>query len=125
MNAVIIAGPRDLFPTDLDIRDALHFSNFRPVDVIISGYAKGVDRAAYSYAKKYDYIPITVEPRWEWWKKRGSMRVAGHERNGIMAALRPKGIILIKRRGVETPGTTNMEKQGQANAIETFTWRLS
>ncbi len=124
LDAVIIAGPRDLFPTDVNIRDALHISEFRPIDIIISGGAKGVDTRAYEYAKRHGYIPIKVEPRWDYWQERGNVKLAGHERNGVMVSLEPKGVILIKRWGMETPGTTNVQKQAQVASIPVFEWRV-
>lgn len=124
MQAVIIAGPRDLYPSHKDIRDALHFSNFRPIDTIISGAAKGVDTVALEYARVHGYVPVAVSPRWNWWRLRGSMRLAGHERNGFMLDINPKGVILMKRWGLETPGTTNMQKQANVRSVPVFEWRL-
>lgn len=107
MKSVVIAGPRDLFPTRKQVEHAISNSGFEP-DVIISGGADGVDLCAYNYAKNSrKYIAVKVEPRWDYWRDQGTVGAAGPERNKYQAKL-GDSLIIMKRIGPYSKGTASM-----------------
>jgi hypothetical protein len=113
---VIIAGPRDLWPTRKQIFEAIADSGFQP-HAIITGGAKGVDRQVYQEVRDGAlYIPITVAPRWEFWRRLFRVRVAGPERNRLMAQI-GEALIVIKRKGIDTIGTSQMMREARKAGI--------
>lgn len=116
---LIIAGPRDLYPSYPQVMKALEESGFEAT-VIISGGAKGVDTQAIKLAR---YRPlklqlIVVEAMWQHFGK-----AAGHIRNSLMAQI-ADALLVIKRKGVNTAGTNNMMKQAVEMNLEVFVYEI-
>lgn len=81
---VIIAGSRDISPSDEWISDEVEASGFE-VTELVCGMCRGVDMCAKKWA---DARGIPVKPyyaRWSYWRQAGQEGRAGPERNGWMA----------------------------------------
>lgn len=112
---VIIAGPRTFYPLTSVFVQAVAHCGF-PVEKIISGGADGVDRQAKRFAQNNELPFAEFKADWD---KYG--RKAGPIRNHQMAQ-KADALIVIKKKGEETPGTANMirtaEKRGMPIYIE-------
>jgi YspA, cpYpsA-related SLOG family len=105
IDALIIAGSRDLFPTVAEL-DALITTL---PDLLICGCAPGVDRAGYAWARSHN-IPVEYFPGWasqrDWaLAERMDKEVvhalprisnigAGNVRNGEMARVATRGVLI-------------------------------
>lgn len=121
-HALIIAGPRDLHVNHNVIFTAIEASGLNPY-IIISGAAKGVDTAAYNFAVRYGYFPIKIPARWDYWREHGKVSYAGPERNAVQAYL-GDALLVIKRAGVDTPGTTSMIKEAEKRNLPTHIYEV-
>ena len=110
---VIVAGPRDLVLLGEDIEEALAASAFR-VTEILEGAAPGVDSSAAYYAHVH-HIPCRPFPAD--WKAHG--KAAGPIRNREMAA-HADALVVIKRRGQDTPGTSSMIREAERRALPIY-----
>lgn len=118
VHALVIAGPRDLLVSDQEIENAIAETGWQPY-IIISGGARGIDTCAHNYAKRVGYFPVSVPARWDYWKSRNNMRFAGTERNRVQAYL-GDALLVIKRKGINTPGTTSMYKIAKKKGLPTY-----
>lgn len=115
---VVIAGPRDLYPTFHDIARAINLSQFSP-HMIITGGATGVDTVAYNFARYYGIQPIRMEALWDYYRKDGKRNPAGPIRNANMASV-GDALLVIKREGRHTKGTSSMLKEAGMAAIPIY-----
>lgn len=119
---VIVSGPRDFYPDEETIERALHnfkehlFSEDTEISKIIQGGASGVDSCVRLYCFRRKFPCYTYDAAWP---KHG--RKAGPIRNAKMAE-DGDALLVIKRKGAETPGTNSMiltmEKRGKPFYIE-------
>ncbi len=104
---VVIAGPRDLnFLKAFVIADAVRTSGFE-VTELVHGGASGVDRAGELWAKD---ASVPTRAFYPYWKTHG--RAAGPIRNREMAAY-ADALIVVKQKGVDTPGTSSMIREAE------------
>jgi hypothetical protein len=115
---VIIAGPRDLDVHTDTIATAILDSPFTPSAVVCGG-AKGVDAAAETFAHRYSIQPVVLRPLWSTLGKR-----AGPVRNEFMAQI-GEALLVIKRKGIDTPGTSNMIKQAKLADLPIHIYEVS
>lgn len=112
---LIIAGSRDHQPTfdEIDFYVTLFVAAMNePIEEIVSGGCRGVDRAGELWAKKKG-IPVKVFPAD--WDTHG--RAAGPIRNREMAEYADGLIAIIKGK---SRGTRNMVKEAEARDLHVF-----
>jgi len=99
---LIIAGSRDLHPTDVEITEAIDafVSDSVTIDAVLCGGAKGVDEAGAQWAKRRN---IEVETHQADWERNG--KAAGPMRNRTMAEI---GDQLLAFWDGQSKGTANM-----------------
>ena len=107
----IIAGSRSLGLAE--VNQAMECCGWTPT-VVLSGTARGVDRAGEEWAAKYD-IPIERYPAD--WKVRG--KSAGFIRN--MAMARAADALVAVWDG-ESPGTKHMIWAAESLGLRVFVW---
>ena len=107
---VIVAGPRDLVLLEETVEAALGASGFS-VGEIVEGGATGVDSSAAWYAQQrgIPYKSFCAD-----WTKHG--RAAGPIRNRQMAEY-ADALVLVKRRGADTPGTKSMTREAEKRGL--------
>ena len=115
---IVVAGPRDLVPTFEEVAEALEESGFNPT-AIVSGKSTGVDTVAIEYAKHYGIQPIEMEALWNFYRKQGNVKVAGPKRNGMMALV-GEALVVIRRKGEHTSGTSNMIEKAKEYGLPTY-----
>jgi hypothetical protein len=105
---LVVFGPRDLRPTWAEthgaIRDACAALNIRDALEIVSGGARGVDRAGEEWADSQGMEPRIFPADWP-----AHGNAAGPIRNAEMAAYADAGLCI--KTNVQTKGTTNMLEQ--------------
>lgn len=119
---VVIAGPRDLIPSEDDIRRAIEASGFSPW-AIVTGGAKGVDKKANLYARWHGYQPIEMDALWNYYRQQGKMKAAGHIRNTNMARI-GEALIVIRRKGERTRGTSNMIDKARNAGLPIYIYEI-
>lgn len=111
---LIIAGPRDLHPSRDEVGRAVAASGFEPRMEVSGGY-DGVDIAGEQWARLHAEIPFVVIPAK--WTKSGKR--AGPARNEKLAEY-GDGLLVIKRPGKETSGTSDMMSKAKATCIPVY-----
>ena len=116
---VVIAGPRDLNPTVHTVEIAVKNSGF-PLTEVAAGGASGVDEAALYYARAHNRKIRVFHPDWERAERlTGNRLAAGPIRNMRMAEY-ADALIVIKRPGPTTKGTTSMIAQAEKRGLPVY-----
>jgi hypothetical protein len=113
----IIAGSRDLlYPLDLVTRAVNSYKDMLTITCVLSGTARGIDRAGEEWAKAHN-IPIEYYPaNWDEFGK-----AAGFIRNREMA-LRADALLAVW--DGKSRGTANMIRTAALLNLETFTYKI-
>lgn len=107
---VIIAGPRDLNVSQQTMLRAVERSGFEVTEVVHGG-ASGVDMGAAELAFTYMMPEKVFRPRWN-----THGRAAGPMRNRKMAEY-GDALVVVKRRGKETAGTSSMVREAERKGL--------
>lgn len=107
---VIVAGPRNLKVSMEVISRAVANASFRPEEIVTGG-ARGIDAIAHLWASRWRLRLRVFTPKW---KEHG--RAAGPIRNRQMAEY-ADALIVIKRQGKDTPGTTSMVREAEKREL--------
>lgn len=110
---VIIAGPRDYSPPLSRISQAVIESGFDVIEVV-SGGARGVDRAGESWGLANLSSFTQFEANWD---KHG--KAAGPIRNREMAAY-SDALIVMKRKDKDSPGTSSMIREAERAGVPVY-----
>lgn len=113
---VIIAGSRQFNDYELLEKRMLQLFGSTPIDVIISGHAKGADTLGEKYAKDYG-VKLEIYPAD--WNKYG--KYAGYLRNEIMAN---HGDVLVAFWNGESKGTKHMINIALEKGLEVHVIRV-
>jgi hypothetical protein len=107
---VIIAGPRDLVLLEEQVEKAIAASGYE-VTQIVEGGATGVDSSAAWFAQQrgVPYKSFRAD-----WKIHG--KAAGPIRNREMAEY-ADALLVIRRKGKETPGTLSMIREARKRGL--------
>jgi hypothetical protein len=109
MIQLIVSGSRDATEEDAKViwreLDLIHANE--PVELLIEGGARGVDRLAALWARSRGVLSVRVEA--DWWQHG---KAAGHMRNAEMLRLYPEARVLAFPKG-ESPGTRNCIAQAR------------
>lgn len=81
--------------------------------VVIHGHARGLDTLADDWCLERGVQPARCPALWEYWQKRGRVKVAGAKRNKAMALLEPDRLLAFPG----GTGTQNMIEHCEAAGI--------
>lgn len=116
---VIVAGPRDLYVENVEVARALKLADEEWPERIVHGGARGIDSCAHRFAITFGISEYIYEADWETHGK-----AAGPLRNREMAN-NADALVVIKRRGGATRGTSSMIKEAQKAGLPVYVMEVA
>mgnify|MGYP006921358260 CR=1 FL=1 len=90
---ILVTGGRDY--ANAAVVDSVLSWCLTPGDILVHGCATGADQLCAEWCYAHGVHAAGVPALWDWERKQGNVRVAGHKRNNAMLLLQPELCIVF------------------------------